>query len=53
MKISKEQLLKALSTFTLPVSDKDLVSSNAIRNIQIFGKEVLLDVVIDLSLIHI
>lgn len=47
MKITKEQLLKALSTFTLPGGGKDLVSTNAIRNVQIFGTEVLLDVVID------
>ena len=47
MKITKEQLLKALSTFTLPGGGKDLVSTNAIRNIQIFGKEILLDIVID------
>ena len=47
MKITKEQVLKALSTFTLPGGGKDLVSANAIRNIQIFGTEVLLDIVID------
>ena len=47
MKITKEQLLKALSTFTLPGGGKDLVTANAIRNIQIFGVEVLLDIVID------
>ena len=47
MKITKEQLLKALSTFTLPGGGKDLVSTNAIRNIQIFGTEILLDIVID------
>ncbi|MDA9898176.1 Mrp/NBP35 family ATP-binding protein [Flavobacteriales bacterium] len=47
MKITKEQLLKALSTFTLPGGGKDLVSTNAIRNIQIFGTEVLLDIEIN------
>ena len=47
MRLTKEQLLKALSTFTLPGGGKDLVSTNAIRNIQIFGTEVLLDIVID------
>ncbi len=44
MKITKEQILKALATFTLPNGGKDLVSANAVRNIQIFGTEVLLDV---------
>ena len=47
MKITKEQLLKALSTFTLPGGGNDLVSSNSVRNIQIFGLEIILDVVID------
>ena len=44
MKITKEQILKALATFTLPNGGKDLVSANAVRNIQIFGAEVLLDI---------
>ena len=44
MKITKEQILKALATFTLPNGGKDLVSANAVRNIQIFGTEVLLDI---------
>ena len=48
MKITKQQLLKALSTFTLPGGGKDLISSNSVRNIQIFGSEIILDVVIDL-----
>ena len=47
MKITKEQLLKALATFTLPGAGKDLISSNSVRNIQIFGLEIVLDVVID------
>ena len=47
MKITKEQLLKALATFTLPGAGKDLISSNSVRNIQIFGSEIVLDVVID------
>ena len=47
MKITKQQLLKALSTFTLPGGGKDLISSNSVRNIQIFGSEIILDVVID------
>ena len=46
MRITKNGC-KALSTFTLPGGVKDLVSTNAIRNIQIFGKEILLDIVID------
>ena len=47
MKITKEQILKALASFTLPNGGKDLVSAKAVRNIQIFGTEVLLDIEIN------
>jgi ATP-binding protein involved in chromosome partitioning len=47
MKITKEQVLAALATFTLPGRGDNLVSTNSVRNIQIFGKEVLLDIEID------
>lgn len=47
MKITKDQILKALASFTLPNGGKDLVSAKAVRNIQIFGTEVLLDVEIN------
>lgn len=47
MKIIKEQVLAALATFTLPGRGDNLVSTNSVRNIQIFGKEVLLDIEID------
>jgi len=47
MKMTKEQIGKALSTFTLPNSGQDLVSSNCIRNIQVFGNEIILDIEID------
>ncbi|MGC6429033.1 MAG: Mrp/NBP35 family ATP-binding protein [Flavobacteriales bacterium] len=44
MKISKQQILDALSTFTLPGGGGTLVSSNLIKNVQIFGTEVVLDI---------
>ena len=47
MKISKEQLLKALSTFTLPGGGKDLVSTNAIVISKSLVQRFLLDIVID------
>jgi ATP-binding protein involved in chromosome partitioning len=47
MKITKDQILKALASFTLPNGGKDLVSAKAVRNIQIFGTEVLLDIEIN------
>jgi len=47
MKITKEQVLEALSTFTLPGGGGNLVSTNSIKNIQIFGTEIVLDVEIN------
>lgn len=47
MKITKEQVLEALSTFTLPGGGGNLVSSDSVRNIQIFGTEIVLDVEIN------
>ena len=47
MTLTKEQILSALSTFTLPNGGKDLVSANCVRNIQIFGTEVIVDIEID------
>jgi ATP-binding protein involved in chromosome partitioning len=47
MKITKEQVLEALSTFTLPGGGGNLVSTDSVRNIQIFGTEIVLDVEIN------
>ena len=47
MKITKEQVLEALSTFTLPGGGGNLVSADSVRNIQIFGTEIVLDVEIN------
>ena len=47
MKITKEQVLDALSTFTLPGGGGNLVSTDSVRNIQIFGTEIVLDVEIN------
>ena len=44
MKFTKEQVLSALSTFTLPNDVQDLVSANAVKNIQIFGAEIVIDI---------
>ena len=44
MKITKEQVLEALSTFTLPGGGGNLVSTDSVRNIQIFGTQIVLDV---------
>jgi ATP-binding protein involved in chromosome partitioning len=45
MKITIEAIKKALSTISLPNESKHLVDSNAIKNINIFGDEVVIDLV--------
>ncbi len=44
MQITKDQVLKALSTITLPGGGADLVSAGAIKNVLIFGAEIVLEV---------
>ena len=44
MQITKNQVLKALSTITLPGEGADLVSAGAIKNVLIFGVEIVLEV---------
>ena len=47
MQITKEQVLKALKTITLPGGGVDLVSAGAVTNVLIFGTEVVLEVQIE------
>ena len=47
MRFSKKQVTSALSTVILPNSDLDLVSAKAVKNVQIFGAEVVLDIEIN------
>ena len=44
MKLTKELILEALSKITLPNEGKSIVESGAIKNVQIFGTDVELDV---------
>ena len=44
MKLTKEIVLSALSTITLPNEGKNIVDSGAIKNVQIFGTDVVLDI---------
>jgi len=44
MKLTKELVITALEHITLPNEDQNIVESGAIKNIQIFGTEVELDV---------
>ena len=47
MQITKEQVLKALGTITLPGGGVDLVSAGAVTNVLVFGTEVVLEVQIE------
>ena len=44
MKLTKQQIEQALSHITLPNEEQNIVERGAIKNIQIFGKDVELDV---------
>jgi ATP-binding protein involved in chromosome partitioning len=46
LKIAKDQILKALETISVPGEGANMVESGAVRNIQIFGDEVIVDLVI-------
>ncbi len=45
MSYSKQQVLEALATVTSTKTDKNLVDAGHVKNIQIFGKEIIVDVV--------
>ena len=44
MKLNKKIILAALSNITLPNEGKSIVDEGAIKNIQIFGTDIELDV---------
>ncbi|HIG32880.1 MAG TPA: MRP family ATP-binding protein [Flavobacteriales bacterium] len=44
MKLTKDQIEKALSTISLPNAEENIMDSGAIKNIQIFGTDIELDV---------
>ncbi len=46
MKLSKQDILKALELITVPGEGQNMVEAGAVKNIQIFGDEVELDLVI-------
>ena len=47
MRITKDQVLKALRAITLPGGGVDLVSAGAVTNVLVFGTEVVLEVQIE------
>lgn len=47
MKIEKQQVMKALETISVPGHGQNMVESGAIKNVLVFGDEVVVDVTID------
>ena len=47
MSFTKQEIYKALEKISAPGEGKNMVESNAVKNIVIFGKEVIVDVVIN------
>jgi len=47
MKLNKQDILKALEQITVPGEGKNMVESGAIKNVQIFGDEVEIDITIN------
>jgi len=47
MKIEKQQVMKALETISVPGHGQNMVESGAIKNVLVFGDEVVVDVIID------
>ena len=46
MKIDKKDVLKALEQITVPGEGQNMIESGAVKNIQIFGDEVEVDITI-------
>ncbi|WP_299777819.1 Mrp/NBP35 family ATP-binding protein [uncultured Formosa sp.] len=46
MKIQKEDVLKALQTITVPGEGQNMVESGAVKNVIVFGDEVVVDITI-------
>jgi ATP-binding protein involved in chromosome partitioning len=47
MKLDKKEILKALETITVPGEGMNMVESGAVKNIQVFGDEVMVDITIN------
>lgn len=47
MKIDKKEVLKALQLITVPGEGQNMVESGAVKNVQIFGDEVEIDITIN------
>jgi ATP-binding protein involved in chromosome partitioning len=53
MKLDKNEILKALETITVAGEGKSMVESGAVKNIVVFGNEVVIDLVIATPAMHI
>ena len=53
MKLDKNEILKALETITIAGEGKSMVESGAVKNIVVFGKEVVIDLTIATPAMHI
>lgn len=53
MKIEKKDILKALSTITASGEGQNMVESGAVKNINIFGDEVIVDLTLATPALHI
>ena len=47
MKLNKLDILKALETITVPGEGQNMVESGAVKNVQVFGDEVVVDITIN------
>jgi len=47
MKLNKQDILKALEHITVPGEGRNMVESDAVKNVQIFGDEVEIDITIN------
>jgi len=47
MKLSKQDILKALENITVPGEGQNMIESGAVKNVQIFGDEVEIDITIN------
>ena len=53
MKLDKNEILKALETITIAGEGKSMIESGAVKNIVVFGKEVVIDLTIATPAMHI
>ena len=53
MKISKQKILKALEKVKYPNSDKNILEKKCILNIQVFDKEICIDLTLETPAFHV